>query len=352
MTGHKLIYNDSTHAYWLDGRRVKSVTAVAKMVSDSFALDQWRKRQVAIGMMLEPRLAERVAVDPDNKETVDAVAEEAMKIAGAHHAADRGTQRHRASELADTGGVLLTDQQRADAAAWAATIEHHGITILPEYVEGFAIWPQYGVVGRFDRIGLLDGRPVIIDLKSGENAVKYPQSTAAQLALYGRAPLISARASTAGDKTTVTEWTETPLGLDLMNGYVILLGDDMEIGELWRIDIAHGWLGAQHALNLVNWRKQHNYGAELAQPVVPLDEPRAIQVLSGAFEVEGVPVDPMPSPALELLHLIDMSASDDALTALWREYRAIWTDEHTAAARERKAALSRRHQSLREVAAR
>src|SRR3982751_4038856 len=101
MNAPKLTYNDSSHSYYLGGRRAKSVTAVAKLVADSFALDQWRKRQIAIGMMLDPRLAERIAVDPDNKEMVDQVCEEAMMLAGAHHAANRGTQRHRASELVD-----------------------------------------------------------------------------------------------------------------------------------------------------------------------------------------------------------------------------------------------------------
>ena len=341
MSEYKLIYNDSSHGYWLNGRRVKSVTAVAKIVADSFALDQWRKRQVAIGMMLEPRLAERVAVDPDNRETVDRVCEEALQMAGAHHAANRGTQRHRASELIDTGGTLFTEQQRADAEAWQRTISHHGITILPEFVECFVCWPEFGVVGRFDRIGLYRGKPVIIDLKSGQNAVKYPQSTAAQLALYARAPLISANATTVGDKTTITEWRSAPEGLDLRTGYVVLLTDEMETGELWRIDIEHGWSGALNALALVDWRKAYDYGAAIAQPVKPYTEPEATALL----------MEEMDAVVITLEEQIVTAPTVAALEALWSANRDGWTDGHTEAARVRKAELGRRHQPIRDFVA-
>src|SRR5690606_37879937 len=188
-------------------------------------------------LMLEPRLIEQIAVDPDNRDAVDEICEEAMRVAGAHHAANRGTQRHRASELADTGGTLLTAQQEADAEAWRRTLDRYGIEVDPAYVEGFAIWPEYGVAGRFDRIVRYQGRHVILDLKSGENAVKYPQSTAVQLALYARAPLISAEVNVHGDRSTVARWRTPPEDLDLRTGYVVLLGDGMDVGQLHEVDI-------------------------------------------------------------------------------------------------------------------
>lgn len=314
LHGRKLVYNDSSHTYTLNGRRCKSITAVAKIAPDSFALDQWRKRQVAIGMMLEPRLAERVAVDPDNREAVDAVCEEAMRIAGSHHAADRGTQRHRASELFDLAEPLLTDQQRADAQAWQRTLEHHGVEILPQHVEGFAAWPQHGVTGRFDRIARYRGRTVILDLKSGENAVKYPQGTAVQLALYANAPMISAEINTSGDKSTVTKWMRPPEDLDREVGYVVLLGDDMEIGQLWEIDIAHGMEGARQALALVDWRKAHNYGRDLSK------------------QIEPTPHVPRP---VEIAAAIQRARSREQLLGIWHDAdaRGLWTPELTEQAR-------------------
>ncbi|MCX5119237.1 PD-(D/E)XK nuclease family protein [Micromonospora sp. NBC_00362] len=313
---HRLVYNDSTHSYTLNGKRCKSVTAVAKIVPDSYALEQWRKRQVAIGMTLEPRLAERVAVDLDNRETVDRVCEDAMQVAGAHHAANRGTQRHRASELADLGGKLLTEQQRADAAAWQRTLDAYGIEILPEFVEGFAIWPEYGVVGRFDRIARYRGRHVIVDLKSGENAVKYPQGTAVQLALYANAPLISAGIDVAGDRSTVTDWTTPPADLDLEHGYVVLLGDGMDVGQLWRIKIGHGWRGAQLGLGVVQWRKEYRYGAELSSQ------------------------ETSTTPTPDLIDLINRAGDEPELDGIWRTYASAWTPEHSTAAQQRLAAIA------------
>jgi hypothetical protein len=287
---------------------------VAKIAPDSFALEQWRKRQIAIGMMLEPRLAERVAVDPENREMVDAICEEAMRIAGSHHAADRGTQRHRASELFDLAEPLITDQQRADAQAWQRTIEHYGIEILPQHVEGFAAWPEHGVTGRFDRIARYDGRLVILDLKSGENAVKYPQGTAVQLALYANAPMISAEVKTTGDKSTVTKWMPPPAELDRETGYVILLGDDMDIGQLWKVDIAHGVDGARYALALVDWRKARGYGRDLAQ-----------QVESTAS---------VPSP-VQIEAAIQRARTRQQLLGIWKDadMRGLWTPDLTERAR-------------------
>jgi len=336
---HKLIYNDAAHSYYLNGRRAKSVTAVAKICPDDYALQQWRKRQVAIGMMLDIRLAERVAVDTENREAVDAVCEEAMQLAGAHHAANRGTQRHRAAELADLDGPLLTDQQREDALAWRRTIEHHGIEIDRSLVEGFAIWPDHGITGRFDRIARYRGRHVILDLKSGENAVKYPQSTAVQLALYARAPFISEAIDVNGDRSVVMKWQKPPADLDLSTGYVIYLSDGMDIGELWEINIEHGWLGAQHAMSIVDWRKGFRYGAELARPVQPVTEDAAVALFKRELGAE----------VMSLYDLIDAATTNEELDRLWRDHRSEWTPEHITAG---KAARARLHQrSLRNVAA-
>lgn len=311
---HRLIYNNESHTYFLNGKRCKSGSTVAKMVSDSYSLDQWRKRQIAVGFTLEPRLRERAAVDLENKDALDAICEDAMKIAGSHHAADRGTQRHRASELLDTGGTLITEQQEEDAQAWRRTLEAYEIDILPEYVEGFAIWPEYGVAGRFDRIVRYKGRHVILDLKSGINAVKYPQSTAAQLAIYARAPFISRTISTAGDRSTVEDWASPPADLDLETGYVIVLGDGMDVGDLYRVDIGYGWLGAELALNMVNWRKGRDYGKELAQKV---------------WQEKKVKEGP------DLFGLISLAGDRESLTNLWKDYKDRWTKEHTAAAEKR-----------------
>jgi len=263
----RLVYNDEKHTYMLDGKRVKSASTVAKLVPDDFILGQWRKRQVAIGMVLDPNLIEKVAVDLDNSKAINAVAEEAMAAAGAHRKADRGTQMHRASQLVDMDGKLLTAQQRADAAAWLRTIDRYGIGIDPDFIEQFVVYPESGIVGRFDRLAYINDTLSILDLKSGENAVKYPQGTCVQLAIYRFAPYVSTAIDVTGDKSTVTEWRPMPTDIDEENGYVVFLAPGADVGELWRINIAHGRRGADIALEIVEWRKAHNYGKALATPV-------------------------------------------------------------------------------------
>lgn len=318
----KLVYNDSTHSYVIDNkRRAKSVTAVAKIVPDNFALEQWSLRQVAIGMTLDQSLTERVAADIGNREMVNQVCQDAKAAAGANQAATRGSQRHRATELLDTGGNLLTDQQRKDAEVWRRTLDVHGMLIDPNRVEGFVMWPEHGVCGRYDRIAWYDGRPVMVDLKSGANAVRYPQSVSVQLALYAYAPMTSASIAVDGDRSTVTEWVGHDDSLDLDKGYVILLEDGKELGELYEINIRHGWAGAQQALDIVDWRKAHNYGSGLAKKIEPPKTPDGDQ----------------------LIKAIESTQTEQGLLQLWRAAKdqGLWTDRATQAAKQRKTELTK-----------
>ena len=280
----ELVYNDAAHTYTLDGSRCKSVTAVAKIPVDTYNVELWSKRMVAIGMTLDPDLIEQVAANLENKDIINKVCDSAAETAKAHLKANRGSQMHRATEFVDLGqdDRLLTDQQKRDAAAWRRTLERYGIEPLPGFVEGFVVYPAQNVAGRFDRvatIGAEGGVTAILDLKSGENAVTYPQSTAVQLGLYANAPHVSASVRVIGDRTTVTGWQTMPAELDRRYGYVVYLPPDADVGELWRIDIDHGMAGAGYALSLVQWRKAHDYGKRLSSKIaapVPhaADEPR------------------------------------------------------------------------------
>lgn len=263
----KLTYTDENHTYYLNGKRAKSVTNVAKIPVDSFTLEQWDRRQVAIGMAIDPNLVEKVAVDIENRENINKVVADAKKAAKAHLKADRGTQLHRVLELVllDQEEKLLTAQQRNDAVTLKRTLDRYKLTPYDALVEQFVAWPQYCVTGRFDAVlERPDGELILTDLKSGPNAVTYPQATAIQLALYARAPHISDHINIFGDKSTVTDWRTMPDRLDRHHGHVLLVEPDAEVGTLHEIDIEHGWAAAQLALQIVNWRKELNYGKNIA----------------------------------------------------------------------------------------
>lgn len=287
----RLVYNDTSHSYWLDGTRVKSASKVAQIAADSFTIEQWQKRQVAIGMTLDRTLIERVAVDLDNREAIQLVCEDALNAAKANDRARRGTQRHRVFELGLLGrqDQFVTDQQVADWKVLERTLDAYGLEPIPDRVEQFVAWPDNGVVGRYDAYLYHHacGMPVLVDLKGGINAVKYPHSTAVQMWLYRNAPHTSARVVKDGDKSTVEQWTTHPDHAALEYGYVLHCDDHHDIGELWRIDLTGAEQGGKLALGIVDWRKANNYGKALAEQC-------AVPPAEGQPGVEG----PANSPTL------------------------------------------------------
>lgn len=273
----KLTYADGPHSYYLNGVRAKSVTTLAKIPTDNYAIDQWKLRQVAIGLTLDQNLVEKVAMNLDDRDTIGRVCNDAMNAADAHRPADRGTQMHRVLQLHLLNRLdeLLTDQQRRDAEVLRRTLDAYGLTPHEGLVEQFVAYPEYRVTGRFDAVMRRpDGSTILVDLKSGPNAVAYPHSTSVQLALYAHAPHVSAVIEeSGGDKVTVTEWRTMPTGLDLRYGYVLLVRPDETIGTLHEIDIEHGWAAAQMALEIVNWRKAYEYGKGIVRELEPVSGP-------------------------------------------------------------------------------
>lgn len=267
---HKLTYTDSSHAYYLNGKRATGVTTVAKIAPNSYNLEKYALRQVAIGFTLDRNLAENVAVDLENRDAINGYCEDAKRVARAHAKADRGTQMHRVLEyiLLDQEDKLLTAQQHQDAITLKRTLDRYKLTPYENLVEQFAIWPHYKVAGRFDVVlQRPDGRLTLVDLKSGPNAVKYPQGTSIQLALYARAPHVSIGAGRHGDKQTLTEWRTMPQRLNQDVAWVMLVEPDSDVGTMHEIDIRHGWAGARHALEILNWRKDLDHGNSIVREV-------------------------------------------------------------------------------------
>lgn len=306
----RLTYTDTSHTYYLNGKRAKSVTAVAKIPVDTFNIEQWAQRQVAIGLATDPNLIEKVAVDIDNRDALNKICEEAKTAARSHVSADRGTQMHRVLELVllDQEHKLLTEQQKADADLLKRTLDRYKLTPYDALSEQFVAYPEHTVTGRFDAImEQADGSMILLDLKSGPNAVAYPHATAVQLALYANAPHISDHIQAKGDKATVVDWRSMPERLDRVHGYVLLVEPDAEIGTLHRLDIRHGWIAAQFALAIVDWRKALDYGKSIvSEAPVPVSVTELIARAQDA-------------PDLETLRALWVSAREhDMLTPIFR----------------------------------
>jgi hypothetical protein len=295
----KLKYADGDHAYWLDGVRASGISTIAKIPTNTWNIDQWTKRMVALGMLYDhafnnDRLRENLAVNPEDKTRGDKVAADALELAKAHAKADRGTQMHRVLELTLLNRLdeMLTDQQRRDAEVLRRTLDTYGLTPYEGLCEQFVAYPEYRVTGRFDCVlRQRDGTVALFDLKSGPRAVEYPQSVAVQLALYARAPFVSEVIEHAeGDKVQVTQWRQMPPEMDLETGYVLLVEPDAPVGTLHAVDIAHGWQAGQWALEIVRWRRRNDIVREVPPTVGPVPVP----AIDPTLAVAGGPLAGLP----------------------------------------------------------
>lgn len=270
----KLSYDDRRHAYWLNGQRCMSVTTVAKIPDDTYALNKWRQRQVVIGMATSPSLVTRAAAHFDERGKIDEIAEEAMVAAKAHEAAGRGTAAHRVTERIDLGlDWIDTPEARLVRQQWTAALDHAGLDIVPELVERIVVYPDELVAGRFDRIARRrsDGALVVVDIKTGENAIRYPHSTAVQLALYANAPLLAGPLERRGQSEVTEQFEPLPDELDRSVGIIVYLPPD-GAAKIYEIDLTAGWQTATGiCFPTIAWRKRTGLITELgtAEPAAP-----------------------------------------------------------------------------------
>lgn len=254
----RLVYNDRQHAYWLDGRRCKGVTSVAKIPDDTWSLEQWGKRMVALGLAINAPLIQRAQAHFDERDKLDEIVEEALVAAKAHEAAARGTAVHREAERVDLGlDWIDTPETRAIRAQWAAALDSAGLEVAREYVERIVVYPDELVAGRFDRLcrRRSDGRLVFVDVKTGENAIRYPHSTVCQLALYANAPLVAGPLVRSGKNEETDQFQTMPDDIDRTVGYVVYLPAEGP-GQVHRLDLTAGWdTVTRICFPTIRWRK-------------------------------------------------------------------------------------------------
>lgn len=274
----KISYNDRWHSYRLTpdptpeekesgkepaSKRCKSVTNVAKVGDDSYGLQAWGKRQVALGMALEPDLIERAAAHYDDRDQLDEIAEEALKAAKSHDKAAKGTAAHRITERVDMGQQLIeTPFSKAVGEAWTRALKDAGLEIVPELIERIVVYPELYIAGRFDRIAKVkrSGKYAVVDLKTG--SIDYPHAIARQLAMYAHAPLMAGPIAGSGGETELFE--KLPDKLDLKWGYIVHLTDDKV--EVVKIDIAEGWKNVEKSVfPMLKFRDNKNLVEKLVE---------------------------------------------------------------------------------------
>lgn len=251
----KLTYDAVQHAYRLDGKRCKSISAVAKIPDDDWALSQWRQRMVLLGVAHNPTLAEQAAAHHDDKGMLNRLVEEALTVARAHDAAGMGTASHRIAERVDLNlPVVETAHGTAVTTAWRKALEATGLEVVPDYVERIVVHPPHLIAGRFDRLvyDTCAKKLRVLDLKTGSSAMSYPHAIACQLALYAQAPLIASIPDGGG----ATEKLERMPEVDLEVGLVVHMPNEKE-AVVYEVDIAAGWQCVTRViLPTIEWRKR------------------------------------------------------------------------------------------------
>jgi len=295
-----------------DGTKAVAYTRATTFVScveDTYNLERWKMRMVAIGLATRPDLLLSVPALTENKTALGAICDQALDEAKAHDKRDRGTLLHALSEIADAGADLPPETIDADRSAVMAYVNAtRCLTHL--HTETLTVLDDLKVAGTPDRISRYvglgpDGKtPVdwnlIVDLKSGNTA--YGQlKMAGQLALYSRAqfydPLTQER---------------SPLP-DVNQGWGIIVDLDAEVGtcELHWIDLTLGWDVVTLASHIRKMRTR-----------------------------DRTALKPLPQPEIDLAGLIGLCGSVEDLRALWAANAEAWSPELTAAAKARAEALA------------
>lgn len=174
-------YRDASHRYWLhkDGARTPAVSVTSALkVLDKPALISWAERCGAEGAARLADMGELDNVPPEeaiNLVRLHKLGVDAKRDAGA----DRGTALHDVQELWVTEGKTpklgdFAPEVRGYVQAYSLFL----VTREPEPVEVEVIVGsvKHGYAGRLDMIANLDGRRILLDLKSSPTARVYPEA--------------------------------------------------------------------------------------------------------------------------------------------------------------------------------
>jgi hypothetical protein len=252
-------------------------TTFIDCIDDKSNLNTWDKRMVLIGAAMKPELLDGVLDldrdDPEDKRTLNAIAERVKDASGANDKREQGTHLHALTEAVDAGVALPESTPAADVADMASyMVETLDFTVL--HVERLVVVSSLMVAGTPDRISYYEGpgptgRPVkgnyITDLKTG--SVEYGAlKMAMQLGIYSRGELYnhSLFPVDVDDKKAFIAWKKTEFPAELavtaytpqggrINqrwGIIMNLPAGSGACALYWVDLAIGWRLAKLALRI------------------------------------------------------------------------------------------------------
>lgn len=303
-------------------------SGLGEFIEDNSFLIQWEQRYLAIGYSRRMDLVRLAAAETyttgfdkgDNKENsasgrrIDALNRRALEAAKIHEKADYGTAVHARTEPGNQG-VDPDEMQANDVSSFWALIKSHGITILD--TEFFMANDKLRSAGTCDHLLYVPRYGIIIgDKKTSSKASK---TYDVQFSVYANAEYYD---YTTDQRMTLEERVEQ-LGWDpsLINRDVgVILWVKNGRTQLRYLDLKEGLVAAEHAA----WVRDVHQTKGVAKDVTK-------EIAETVAELR-----------MNLMGEIQHARSIDFLDLIWenRENQSVWTDEHTAAAKARKAELA------------
>lgn len=325
------------------------VTTFAKSISDTYTLNAWQMRMAMKGLTMRPDLYALVAATPiDDRDKLNALAEDAKEAASARAAANLGTAFHAFAEQADRDGeipmVMPPDLARILHARQAALAKHR-IVMVPDMIERTVWVPGFEIVGTFDRWawvdhpsggnlhpGDTDDPGEIVDDKTGRDLTYGQGEIAVQLSCYANATHVlnreifwedwrrltaGMRAGSAPKVMPVRCWEPMP---PTRRDRAIVIHAPVKQAQdnptappvvtIFEVDIRQGWEAAKLSETVRTWRKNKTLMKPVTVtvpaatghgvPAVLASENPGKDVLAGAAHglavgVQGQPLDTAPA---------------------------------------------------------
>jgi hypothetical protein len=243
------------------------VTTIAKTLDQGGGLAPWKAAMAMQGLVLRRGLRAQLEAlmaqyngDPwysgeEGKKAIKELVEDAAAVGGANDRREMGSALHTITALVDLGRQpALTDESRADMAAYQATLDAHGMQLYkPWAVEVPVVLHQFTVAGTLDRIVTVPGydKPLIADIKTGASLEYSWQDIAVQLAAYANADAIYRQGAKADGSEDSTELFPD---VDKEWGLVIWLKAGQAECEIIAVDLGQGWLAFKEAMWVRGWR--------------------------------------------------------------------------------------------------
>lgn len=292
-------------------------TTFVGAIEDTYNLQKWMQRMVAIGLSRRSDLLLSVAAHREDKRELDKICEAAREAAAATAAATTGTALHALAEALDRGQELpaLPAGAKASLDKYAeATADLKSI-----YIERFTVLDSLQVAGTPDRVVEYEGERYIADLKTGSidfGAMKI----AAQLAVYARSYLYD-----------IATGEREPHGASTTRGIVIHLPATDDPAEakckLHWIDLESGWEAVKANKTVRDIRK-----IKFEQLTSPFGKPPRPSLRLEKAEVEKA-AEASLIDLEQLTRMIHGCDTADQVRALWADNEASWTDDLTQIAK-------------------